>query len=163
MMDMKDTNLNRYRQQGLTLLEVMIAVMVLSIGLVGVAALQMYGLQSNQSSYHRTVATYQAWDIADRIRSNPAGDYSSVSGLGTDPTCISDAAGCTTAQLVQHDTFEWNTNNSAVLPNGAGVVCTDSTPNDLACDGLGTMLAIKLNWSDDNAGGTTQFAMSLDP
>ena len=60
-------------QQGFTLLEVLIALLVLSIGLLGLAALQTTGLRSNQMANMRTVATQLAYDIADRMRANEEG------------------------------------------------------------------------------------------
>lgn len=60
-------------QQGFTLLEVLIALLVLSIGLLGLAALQTTGLRSNQMANMRTIATQLAYDIADRMRANEEG------------------------------------------------------------------------------------------
>jgi type IV pilus assembly protein PilV len=61
------------KQQGFTLLEVLIALLVLSIGLLGLAALQTTGLRSNQMATMRTLATQLAYDMTDRMRANPAG------------------------------------------------------------------------------------------
>jgi len=62
-------------QCGFTLLEVLIALLVLSIGLLGLAALQTTGLRSNQMATMRTHATQLAYDISDRMRANVAGRY----------------------------------------------------------------------------------------
>jgi type IV pilus assembly protein PilV len=55
------------RQQGVTLIEVMIALLVLSIGLLGVAAMQLKALQSSSHSYQRTLATLAAQDAVERL------------------------------------------------------------------------------------------------
>ncbi len=55
------------RQSGFSLLEVLITVIILSIGLLGVAAMQLKGLQSAHSSYHRTLATTIAIDGSERL------------------------------------------------------------------------------------------------
>jgi len=60
-------------QHGFTLLEVLIALLILSIGLLGLAALQTVGLRSNQMATMRTQATLIAYDITDRMRANPTG------------------------------------------------------------------------------------------
>ena len=55
---------------GFTLLEVLIALLIVSIGLLGVATLQIRGQQFNQVSYFRTQATFFAYDLMDRMRAN---------------------------------------------------------------------------------------------
>lgn len=57
-------------QQGVTLIEVMVAVLVFAIGLLGVAALQAFSLQAGQSAYYRTQATNLAYEVADFARVN---------------------------------------------------------------------------------------------
>ena len=61
------------KQRGFTLLEVMIALLIFSIGLLGLAGLQAGGLRSNNQAQLRTIAVIQAYDMADRIRANPRG------------------------------------------------------------------------------------------
>lgn len=58
------------RQRGTTLIEVLIALLVLSVGLLGMAGLQMTSLKSNHSAYYRSQASLLAYDIADRMRAN---------------------------------------------------------------------------------------------
>ena len=62
--------MTRHRNQGFTLVEALIALLVLSIGLLGVAALQLIALQNNNNAMFRSQATYLAYDIADRMRAN---------------------------------------------------------------------------------------------
>lgn len=59
-------------QRGATLIEVLVAMLVLSIGLLGLAGMQMTALKSNQSAYYRSQATVLAYDIIDRMRANRA-------------------------------------------------------------------------------------------
>jgi type IV pilus assembly protein PilV len=65
--------------RGFTLIETLVAVLVLSIGLLGIAALQLTSLQSNSTATQRSQATFLAYDIVDRMRANKrqavAGDY----------------------------------------------------------------------------------------
>ena len=58
---------------GFTMLEVLVAILVVSLGLLGLAGLQTVGLRNNTSSAQRTIATQLAYDIADRMRGNYAG------------------------------------------------------------------------------------------
>ena len=155
---------------GFTLIEVLIAMVVLSIGLLGVAGLQVSGLRANHSSSMRSQATYLSYDMADRMRANirgvNGGSYNNLSGDPGDPGCA--ASGCTPAQMAQTDLHEWNSANAANLPSGAGAVCLDSTPDDgtptsIACDGAGTAYAIKVWWTDDKSGTPKLFSMSFKP
>ena len=99
--------------RGLTLLEVLIAVVVLSIGLLGLAHLQIYGLEATDNSYRRSVASYVAMDLADRMRVNRAatrnGSYDDLDSSSltppADPGCVS--TGCTATQMAQLDKREW--------------------------------------------------------
>jgi len=59
-------------QRGFTLMEVLIAVLVLAVGLLGLAALQLAGMKSNHSAYLRSQATIAVYDLLDRVRADPA-------------------------------------------------------------------------------------------
>ncbi len=59
------------KNAGFTLIEVLVAMLVLAFGLLGLANLQATSLRNNQSAYHRSQATQLAYDMADRIRANP--------------------------------------------------------------------------------------------
>ena len=130
--------------KGFTLIEVLIAVLVLSIGLLGLAALQANGLRSNFGSYTRSQAVILANDMADRIRANPtaatANLYDNINGPAGDPnSCL--AADCTTAQIALHDTAVWYLNLQNALPNGTGTVT-----------GNGTVFTVSVMWDDDRSG-----------
>lgn len=123
-------SLNR-TQSGFTLLEIMVAIVVLSLGLLGLAGLQAASLRNNQNAYYRGIATQQAYDMADRIRANlagvRAGNYKLVSGIPADPGCFT--TGCPALDMAVTDLFQWNTANAALLPEGAGrVECVDGPP-----------------------------------
>lgn len=65
-------DLCRARISGFSLVEVLVAVLVLSIGLLGLAALQIAGSRASDSTRYRTTATLAAYDVADRLRADPA-------------------------------------------------------------------------------------------
>jgi type IV pilus assembly protein PilV len=112
------------RQSGFSLIEVLVAIVILSIGLLGIAGLQLTGLRQVHNANLLFQAVIQANDISDRIRANSigldSGSYNNISGTGTDPGCIQSS--CTPTQLAATDAFEWNTNNARLLPGGAGTV-----------------------------------------
>ena len=158
---------------GFTLIEILISVVVLAIGLLGMAALQMNGLRNNQSAYFRAQATQLAYDMADRMRTNIVEARDAASGgtynHGTSTTNNCATGPCTTAQMTGYDFSQWNAELTAQLPSGTGRVCIDNTPNDgtsalPACDGAGTVYAIKVWWDDNRSGAADQrFVMSFQP
>jgi type IV pilus assembly protein PilV len=139
-MTVKISNQKTY-QCGFTLLEVLIALLVLSIGLLGLAALQTTGLRSNQMASMRTTATQLAYDIADRMRANEEGmgvtrdaltheliytdandDYL-IDYDATDPTATVNcaAAACTPEALAVYDLDQWRT-EVRKLPGGTSSI-----------------------------------------
>ncbi|MDG1024976.1 MAG: type IV pilus modification protein PilV [Gammaproteobacteria bacterium] len=144
---------------------------MLSFGMLGMAEVQGVSLRGNHAAYYRTMATTLSGDIVERMRSNisavDAGSYDDVTGAAT-AACIT-AAGCSGAQMAAQDVLDWTAAVAAALPLGAGVICLDSTPTDgtaaaTACDGTGSIYAIKLWWDDDRDGTEDQgFRSSFQP
>lgn len=146
---------------GFTLLEVLIATVVLAFGLLGLAGLQATSLRNNQSAYNRSQATQLAYDIADRMRANVAGKDTYTTGTATTTADCLTTAGCTKEAMAENDLKEWNDAITATLPGGQGIVCLDDTPNDgttdaSACSGTGDTYAIKIWWDDDHSGAAGQ-------
>ncbi len=113
-------------QSGVTLIENMVALLILSFGLLGMAGLQVYTLRGESSSSYRLLAVHQAQDMADRIRTNLGAIYnnpdgpqyvnvkpSSAPSLGSNPNCLS--APCTPTQLALYDIYEWQVRNNALF------------------------------------------------
>lgn len=175
------------RNQGFTMMEILIAVLIFSIGLLGLAALQMMGYRLTANSLYRTVATILANDMIDRMRANVAATslgisspYNNPNGTTTpNPNCLGmNSSGgytnvqCTPTQMAGQDFYEWKsmiagaTANgwspavTAMLSQGVGIVCIDSTPNDgtptaPACDNIVAnaatpVFAVKIWWYERN-------------
>jgi type IV pilus assembly protein PilV len=121
-----------HRQAGFTLLEILITIVILSIGLLGIAGMQATGLRNNHSAYTKTQAANLAMDMADRIRANPdaradyAGFDTNDAAIPENPGCISSDNGCPPAQLATYDKYEWSrpltAENKPLLPEGRGVI-----------------------------------------
>lgn len=149
------------------MIEIMVAIFVLSIGLLGLASLQTLSVRNNTSAYHRTIATQMAYDMADRMRANSAGvasnEYNSPTAT-QNANCLT-ITGCTPAQMADHDMFEWSTELANALPSGSGIVCQDDDANVASsalpdCDG-GTRHAIKVWWVDDRSGNEMGLALPV--
>jgi type IV pilus assembly protein PilV len=129
-------------ERGFTLVEAMVALVVLSVGLLGIAGLQITSLKVNHGSATRTQAVYLAYDIIDRMRANPAaainGDYNIA--LGATP------AGGTVAG---DDLVSWTQNIAAALPAGAV-----QPGGSVQLDPASKVLTVSIVWDDSHADGT---------
>lgn len=89
------------RQAGFSLIEVMVAALVLSIGLIGLAGLQAVSLRQNQSAFMRSQVSAMVYDLADRMRANISGassNFYSPSMAGVTDNWSS-TAGCSPQQI----------------------------------------------------------------
>lgn len=149
----------RNRQHGVSLIEVIITVLVLSIGLLGVAALLTSGLRASEGSLLRSKANELALGISERMYNRAGnarcGAYNIALG----------AASPGTGTPVNSDLDWWKTRLAAELPNGQGsVVCTPSVGAPCAARGV-SACTITVQWDDSRAGGapTETFAVVMRP
>ena len=137
------------------MVEVLVSLFILSIGLLGLAALQTVGLQYNRQSYQRTQAVIQAYDILDRMRANPAGetngDYNNIS-LGSTPSASTDCANssCTPDQMATYDINQWNTMNAALLTDGQGAVCHGTFNSTFTSCTTGPVFSVAVTWVEND-------------
>ncbi|MCK5898127.1 MAG: type IV pilus modification protein PilV [Methylococcales bacterium] len=117
--------------KGFTLIEILISMVILAIGLLGLAGLQMTGLRHNLSAYHRSQATQIAYDMADRMRvnmvnakrgSNSIYVQKKPSNAGKQAACLKISGTCSPTQMAEQDLFEWNEHIIQKLPNGVGKI-----------------------------------------
>jgi type IV pilus assembly protein PilV len=157
--------------RGFTMVELLVTLVITSIGLLGLANIQLIGLRNNVFAYNRTQAIILASDMSDRMRANSeaviAGDY--IKANSTEYGTCRSVSGCSSSEMAKNDTYEW-LELVAKLPSGNGLVCIDSTPNSTdtpaspACDGLGNNYSIKIWWDDDCDGNIdTPFIVSVQP
>lgn len=130
---MSSTNLRR--QRGATLLEVLVAVLVLAIGLLGVAALQASALRSNQSAFERSQAVIATYSMLDAMRSNA--NVARAGGYNLDFTCAVPAGG----GRVGDDQQRWLQG----LEDGLG----EGTCGRIAC--AANTCTIEVRWDDSRA------------
>ncbi|MDO9107005.1 MAG: type IV pilus modification protein PilV [Methylovulum sp.] len=137
---------------GFTLIEILVALVVLSGGLLGLAALQATSLNNNQSAYNRSQATLLAYDIADRIRANvvnanllSTSAYIAAPPYAAQTDCMSVSASCTAADMAQNDLYEWNNVIATTLPGCNSVQCASIAVN-------GTLFTVTIQWDDNHDG-----------
>ena len=129
-------------QNGFGMVEVLAAVLVLSIGLLGLAALQSNSLKSNQVAYQRSQVNFLAYDMIDRMRANRGmaidGDYNIA--FGGDLPAGADVAAA--------DLGEWVNNIEALLPAGEGSInCVSPEDNVATC-------TVGIRWDESRLGGS---------
>ncbi|MDE0952155.1 MAG: type IV pilus modification protein PilV [Halioglobus sp.] len=156
------------RVRGFTLIEVLIALLVLAIGVMGIAALQMSTYRQLQTSHNFGAAVMLASDIADRMIANSAQDlgtaYNHTAWLGEKPkNCATDT--CTSAEIAEYDVNIWqqqvtgfidDVKTPGTLPSGRGAVARVGATDNFV---------ITVQWDDDMDGsaGTDCAALNSPP
>lgn len=155
-------------QGGFNMIEVLVTLAVLSVGLLGVAALQSIGIKFNHQSYQRTQAVVQAFDIVERMRANRA-CIDPLLGFGCayddlapgniplgPPNCISSdgvAACAARTDIATYDVAQWNTANAQMLTNGRGAICRGVFNAALNC-GVGAATVrtwwVVITWTEND-------------
>ena len=119
------------RHRGFTLIEVLVALVVLSVGMLGIAALYVEGLRAGRTAVYRSQAVNLAADMMDRIRANPRAraDYELAGAVFG---CVNGNADCTSTELAQEDIAMWQAELANQLPPGsaANIVYTPGAPAD---------------------------------
>lgn len=132
----------RARQRGLSLVEVLVAVVLLSIGLLGLAGLQASGMRVGLGSIHRSQAAQLAQDMIERLRANvaQAGAYNLALGDAA-PPC---------AGMASCDLRDWRLRLQS-LPAGTGAVTVD-----------GQQATVLVQWDDSRGAGVLRGSAADD-
>lgn len=140
--------MNRRFQQGVSLIEVLVSVLLFSIGVLGLAAMQLNALKSNQTASVRSHAVFLAYEMADRMRGGRGDAHAGYYDIA-----IGAALPCDPAQETclpfQRDLAEWRSSLASQLPDGDGSVQHD-----------GERFTITVQWNEERVGGspTQQFS-----
>jgi type IV pilus assembly protein PilV len=133
----------RRRTAGFTLVEMLVSLVITSVGLLGVAKLALGTVQANDSAFMRTQANVLVQQIIDNMRANQPeaalGKYAvamGVSPVGSD--------------IASYDVSTWQTLLAQELPGGAGAVTTSAQTNPLTGQAE-TVAEVQVQWNDDVA------------
>ncbi|HEX7964779.1 MAG TPA: type IV pilus modification protein PilV [Gammaproteobacteria bacterium] len=138
------------KASGFSLIEVLIALVILSVGLLGIAAMVSVSLKSKDSSYYQTQATTLAQAMLDRMRANHATATSGGYDLdiaAADPTaaaCVGSAVTCSGTEIASFDLADWRANLANTLPDGKGGIATVAVAQF-------TQVTITITWNDQRA------------
>ncbi len=165
------------RASGFSLIELLIAVLVMAVGILGVAGLQVVSLQQNRSALFRAEAIQLGNGLLDRIRANPFATYAPVEidaiPLSTARDCITN--GCSTDQMAEFDIASWKCSLNPQAANGTTyTICTTLgiTKNSAASSsslplGKGSLVVdedtntytVTVQWVDNRAGNTKSIVL----
>ena len=140
-------------QRGFSLVEVLIALVVLSVGMLGVAGLYVQSMQASRTSVLRHHAVILAGDVADRIRANPQAGIA-YQGTGQDNNCVASFVNCDAAAMAGHDILLWKQQAAETLPSGDVRVTYDDA-GDLP------MYSILVIWSEPGASTQPFYSLSI--
>jgi len=140
---------------GFTLIEVMVSLVIVAIGLLGLAAMQLHGMQGNNGALSRTQASFIATDIATRMRVNKiamdnnvyaAANYNVACATQARPNCVT--ALCTSNQIAQLDIADFICATESNLPNtsNTSITCADNDLTDANPCSPGSAHTISLSW-----------------
>jgi len=168
---------NRNKQSGFSLIEVLVALLVLSIGLLGLAALQTTSLQYNTDSYTRTQATLLAYDIIDRMRSNATGftggDYdvadetAAANVVSTYNGCKGSSCACATttcdaATLATYDLGQWYDRMGQLLPESTSAAKLAKVERDaVTTSPTYNRVTITIRWKERDLDKQQQWMVQL--
>lgn len=129
------------KEGGFTLIEVLIAVLVLAIGLLGLAGLQATSLRFNHDAQLRSQATFLAYDIADRMRANRNAALSGAYDSGPAVTVCDPAFVTPGGTMAVQDLAEWRNQLACSLPRGNGEISR-----------AGDVVIVTVSWNEREAG-----------
>jgi len=144
---------SQHKQKGFSLIEALVAFLILSVGMLGIASLQTMSLKSGHTAAMRTVAVVKVEEILESMRSNTTVIANFAAGpadMGTDNGCSQTtvaAAACTPAQMALDELFRWKRSLIEALPNNAAttasVVITPPAPPATM-----NLVVVSVNWSE---------------
>lgn len=170
---------SRRAQSGFSIIEVLVAILILSVGMLGAVGMQATAMKSNKEARNQATATTLARELAEKMRGNhtvaiktTAADnpYLFDTTLEASTTIATPAVNCFTTgcpivkDAATWDVADWQGRVQATLPTPRVKVCFDKSPFDSggkprwACTDDGDIAVLKMSWTRNNTAGTLEFA-----
>jgi type IV pilus assembly protein PilV len=143
----------KYGQNGFSLVEVLIALVIMSVGMLGIAGLYVQSMQAGRTSMLRHHAVTLAGDVADRIRANPRAGMA-YEGAGEDGSCVSGVVYCDEVSMAGHDILLWRQQAAGTLPDGDVAITFDDS-------GIPPVYTIDVTWSEPGANGQPGYSITI--
>jgi len=159
--------MSRQRHGGFTLIEVLVAIVILSFGMLGMVGLQAASLQANRDARQQSVAVNLAKELAEMMRGNKdvaleagstnnpyLGDFSGTPSASS--YCLAVGSSCASVtEVAKAELTEWLTRVQAELPGARVVICSDSAPYlstgepRWGCTSAGStdVMVVKIGWT----------------
>jgi type IV pilus assembly protein PilV len=141
------------RHRGFSLVEVLIALVIMSVGMLGIAGLYVQSMQAGRTSMLRHHAVTLAGDVADRIRANPRAGIA-YEGAGVDGSCISGVVNCDAVTMAGQDILLWQQQAVDTLPTGNVAITFDDS-------GIPPLYTINVTWTEPGANPPPAYSITI--
>ena len=155
-MHLKNLSRRIHHQRGISLLESLVAIVVMALGVLGILGVQMRTLADTQTGVRRAQAIRLIEDMGEHMKVNPnalANINAYVTAFADTPTLPNCASGCTAAQLAAYDVAVWKRIVRENLPAGQASIFVPPAESGLAT-GLGRQLGVMIAWRENERAGT---------
>jgi len=143
----------QHRQSGFSLVEVLVALVIMSVGMLGIAGLYVQSLQAGRTSMFRHNAIILASDVADRIRANRQAGIAYEDADGSNNGCATGFE-CNEVEMALNDIFLWKEQADATLPRGDVTVVFDDTVEPW-------LYTITVSWDEPQEDDPLTYAMTI--
>lgn len=149
---MKKTKHILLKQQGFSMIEVLVTLVIIAVALLGIAGLQAHALKINKGGEFRNQAVFLSADIIERMEANKAeavaGSYAVAAGVGAVSTAC-DTGACAGPALTAYDLANWQAAAVALLPGGVGAIALTTAGNPAT-------YTVTVSWNDRATAGAGQ-------
>jgi len=147
------------KQKGFSLIEALVAFLILSVGMLGIGSLQLISLKAGNTAAFRTVAVIKVEEMFERIRNNPTQIIQYEAAVAVNNNCndYGTFVPCTPFDMVAYDIYEWQqsltevSNDNASLTRNADIATSITVADPIASGWPLAVVTIQVTWEESNA------------